>query len=978
MSQLFRQFKKQIAFIALLIVLALTGSTFITYKQLSETYSNTHISSLEALKNSISSQLSTYDLELKRDLITFSQNPKTQQAVKALNQAFLNFPYFEESLAPLQAQVDRYYSKISFNAPNAQPQRPVEAFIPNSQTAINLQTAYIANSHLTMYSRWEIFQSPLKTTYDQQHLAYHAHFIHQLNRFEYYDLLIINPQGDIVYSVKKEQDFATNLKTGVFSNSHLATAYQQAMQLKPNQVTATDFTPYEASFNRPSAFVAKPIFENDQIVGVIALQLSIQALNDVITFKQPFNAIGMGKTGEAYLVGEDGFLRSNSRFMDQIDNPLVDVFSTTIGLLQNPYPSVKLAVGGKQDTHRTFNYLKQPVLSSYMPIHLFNQNWALLVEIQESEIHEEVYQTLFTNIFTNLALTLLLIALIWFVFHRFIIKPIEATEALLEAELTAKTEQQQQVEQLLSEYKIAVDESAIVSKADKFGNIIYVNDAFCEISGYSRNEIIGKPHSIVRHPDMLKATFKTLWQTILNKQIWKGVIKNKKKNGESYYVKTTIVPILDSQKNILEYISIRTDITDLTLNQELLTQKSLDSLTQLPNRESLFEALNAQEPTLFSIIQINQFKDIFDFYSTEIGNELTLKIQDIIQTLTTNTPIQLYKLGRDEFALLCTSCLDLTIFTKMNYNIIKYFDHNTLKVFDDLFHISLNIGLAQGQGVSLYYNAEIALRGTIEKRVPILTFEPSQSIEQEYHKNKAVTSKIKQALSQDAFEVYIQPIVSNATKNSLGLNKFECLVRMREGETVHSPYYFLDISKKARLYPAITKVIIEKSFHHFQHSENQFSINFDIEDILNPDIIHFLKRKIAQFRIGHRLVIELVESEGIENFEEVTQFIRDMKNLGCQIAIDDFGTGYSNFEYLMKLEVDYIKIDGSLIKNITTDKNSELVVELIVSFAQKQHIKTIAEFVHNQAVLDKISAMGVDFSQGYHISAPYDINTNSK
>ena len=130
------------------------------------------------------------------------------------------------------------------------------------------------------------------------------------------------------------------------------------------------------------------------------------------------------------------------------------------------------------------------------------------------------------------------------------------------------------------------------------------------------------------------------------------------------------------------------------------------------------------------------------------------------------------------------------------------------------------------------------------------------------------------------------------------------------------------------------------------------------------------KKKIDYYKIGHRLVLELVESEGIENFDDVHSFIQEFKGYGCRIAIDDFGTGYSNFEYLMKLDVDYIKIDGSLIKNIDTDESAQLVVELIIDFAKRMNIKTIAEFIHNDSVYQKIKSLGIDYSQGYHLGEP--------
>lgn len=130
----------------------------------------------------------------------------------------------------------------------------------------------------------------------------------------------------------------------------------------------------------------------------------------------------------------------------------------------------------------------------------------------------------------------------------------------------------------LEEYKRALDASSVVSKTDLYGIITYVNDKFCEVSGYEREELIGQNHNIIRHPDIQKEFFKQLWETIRNKKIFKGIIKNRKKNGQGYYVDSTIIPILDKNNEILEYIAIRNDVTSLFEKDELIYEQFTDEL----------------------------------------------------------------------------------------------------------------------------------------------------------------------------------------------------------------------------------------------------------------------------------------------------------------------------------------------------------------------------------------------------------------
>jgi len=148
------------------------------------------------------------------------------------------------------------------------------------------------------------------------------------------------------------------------------------------------------------------------------------------------------------------------------------------------------------------------------------------------------------------------------------------------------------------------------------------------------------------------------------------------------------------------------------------------------------------------------------------------------------------------------------------------------------------------------------------------------------------------------------------------------------------------------------------------------SLNFTVEDIRNHETVRFFKDKLSEYNVADRVVVELIESEGIENYEEVSRFIAEIKALGCRVAIDDFGTGYSNFTHLMHLNADYLKIDGSIIKRINDDRNSELVTRTLVDFARRLGMETVAEYVHSQAVQDKVVALGVDYSQGFFLGKP--------
>ena len=523
---------------------------------------------------------------------------------------------------------------------------------------------------------------------------------------------------------------------------------------------------------------------------------------------------------------------------------------------------------------------------------------------------------------------------------------------------------------LLNEYKKAVDESAIVTKTNLEGIITYVNDEFCRISGYSREEVLGKSHNIVRHPQNPNELFEKLWKTILDKRIWKGVIKNRSIKNRTYYVKTIIVPILDYEGKIKEFMAIRHDVTDLILQEKKIKFQTTDHMTHLPNRQKLMEDLVDGTGLKLAIINIEKFKEINEYYGFDIGDRLLVELSGILASHLESFKVHLYKLPGDEFALLVDKYVDKESFKELILSTLQLIKKSDIEIDGNHFNIRGICGASMQR--NYFINAEMATNHAKLLDEELVFFDENIDIKDQLVNNIKWTNKIKYAIANDNIVVFAQPIVCNKTFKT---NKYECLVRMiDEDGTIVSPGQFLTIAKRSRLYPSITKIVIKKAIEFFKDKEDNFSINFTLEDILNQEVVDFITSELDKYDgLGHRMIIEIVEDEGIENFDEVSDFIENMKFLGCKIAIDDFGTGYSNFDYLMRLNVDFIKIDGSIIKNIDHDKNAKVVAELIVDFAQRLNIETIGEFVYKEEILEVLKRMGVDYSQGYHLGKPEKI-----
>ncbi|WP_323595167.1 EAL domain-containing protein [Aliarcobacter butzleri] len=554
-------------------------------------------------------------------------------------------------------------------------------------------------------------------------------------------------------------------------------------------------------------------------------------------------------------------------------------------------------------------------------------------------------------IFTNTEYLLLLLMLLLLIF--FILKLKEFKKLKKE-------------NHILKQYNEATKDSNIISTADLKGNITYVNDKFCEVSLYTYEEVLGKPHSIVRGEED-DEIFQQLWETIKNKKVWYGVLKNRKKNGEFYWVNINIRPILDEKNEIIEYIAIRHEITDLVLKtEELKRNLRLDSLTNIGNRYKLIEDVSKSVNPCISILDIVSFSDVNDFFGYKTGdNVLKIVARKIEELLIDKENYRVYRDHSDTFCIVAQN-EDRDKFIKNIDEISKTIAKVPIVIKSRELYVQLSYVFSFESKENLLETANIIKRYSHANK-NIIIYDKALELEKDYEKNIFWTLKIKKALDEDKIVPYFQPIYNLKTSK---IEKYEALVRLIDGNNVISPYYFLDISKKSKQYLQLTKTMIQKTFDYFRDKDFEFSINLTFEDIKSEYISSFIIELLKEYKIGHRVAFEIVESEEIDNFRKINEFFVTIREYGCKIAIDDFGSGYSNFEYLAKLNVDYIKIDGSLIKDILINKSSQNIVSMLVNFAKGQKVKTIAEFVSNKDILNKVRELGIDYVQGYYIKEP--------
>ncbi|WP_372999089.1 EAL domain-containing protein [Sulfurimonas sp.] len=498
--------------------------------------------------------------------------------------------------------------------------------------------------------------------------------------------------------------------------------------------------------------------------------------------------------------------------------------------------------------------------------------------------------------------------------------------------------------------------------------ILSVNNGFTRTTGYSEDDVVGKSPNILASHLQDKAFYKEMWNSINTTGKWQGEIWNKHKSGRVYPELLNISKINDENGNLEYYAGIFSDLTLQEDNKQRLYELAyFDELTSLPNRSSLTKDMTDQEEAYIALLNIRGFTHINDVFGFEAGNFVLKELASRFKTDVLQRSLSIYRVGSDEIVILNNRMTSKAEF-------VNYISSLTKQIENEVFHYpeeEVDISITMYAGICFdtdrrLEKADMALHQAQREHKDYVVYSKDEDTKSIQEKNIEIINKIKYALQNDNIVAYYQPIVGLNSQRE----KYEALVRLKDNNEILSPFAFLEIAKKTKFYHQITYRVITKTFELFKDRKESFSINLTAEDILNHEVVSFIKTELLNFPNPQRVIFEIVESEDIYNILEIEEFILDIKKMGAKIAIDDFGTGYSNFSYMMKIEPDYIKIDGSMIKNIDKDDNSRKIVKTIVSFANELNIKTIAEFVHSKEIFEICKELGVDEFQGYYFSEP--------
>jgi len=468
-----------------------------------------------------------------------------------------------------------------------------------------------------------------------------------------------------------------------------------------------------------------------------------------------------------------------------------------------------------------------------------------------------------------------------------------------------------------------------------------------------------------------------------------------KKDGTKFEVEHTIAPIIDDDKKILGAVIILRDVTEVrTMEKRLSYQASHDALTGLINRRE-FEvrlkqtirnaaAENANHSICF--LDLDKFKIINDTSGHAAGDEFLKQVSKTIQSLLRQTDV-LARLGGDEFSIILDGC---SIYQAKNIctQIIKKIKNTRFNWGKNSFEAGASIGIVPitkltasvSEVMSSVDAACYEAKNKGRNRVQV--FEPNDA---EFVKHQLETSwiqKIKKAIDENQFELYFQEL-RNINPTHPTPTSIELLIRLKDDGDIVYPDSFIPTAERYNLMPMIDEWVISNTFdfinkYNEKHeSEIRVAINLSGQSLSEDSVLNLITEKLRKNKHLKKELIcfEITETAAIANMSKAIEFIAQIKQMGCKFSLDDFGSGLSSFSYLKNMPVDNIKIDGVFIRDIHVDPINRVFVESIHNISKIMGIKTTAEYVENEEILNCIKSIGIDYAQGYHISKPVSVNT---
>jgi diguanylate cyclase (GGDEF)-like protein/PAS domain S-box-containing protein len=521
------------------------------------------------------------------------------------------------------------------------------------------------------------------------------------------------------------------------------------------------------------------------------------------------------------------------------------------------------------------------------------------------------------------------------------------------------------------------------------GHFLQVNDALCRMTGHKRGELILMSARGLSHPNDVEVDASQR-QALLDGHITSYQCEKRYLHawGHSFWVLVTVSLVRDNHGRPLHLISQALDISERKeLERRLEHLIDHDFLTGLVNRRRFEQAL-AQETKSAAryggrgaviLIDLDHFKEVNDRFGHKSGDDLLKTVAAALKERIRTTDM-LASLGGDEFGIILPQA-DENQAQVVAEEVVKTLRRHAAMQNETLIPVTASVGVAlfEGDDIETLACADLAMYEAKEAgRNSFALYTPQAGAPRRASSRLMEVQRIRDALDHDRLVLYCQPIL-NLQDNQV--SQYELLVRLRseQGEML-LPSAFLYVAERFGTIVALDSWVVRQAIALIAEQERAgraitLNVNVSGKSIGNEQLVKLIDRALDEAGADPaRLVFELTETAAIGNIDSAKTFTNHVRERGCQFALDDFGSGFGSFYYLKQLAFDYLKIDGDFIRGLGANPTDQLVVEAVVGIAQGMGKKTVAEFVTDPEMTDRLRQSGVDFAQGYHIGVPKPVS----